>query len=145
MIALALDIGDARVGIAVSDRSGQVAMPVTVLPAVEVIQLARSFRQVVEDHEPDVLVCGRPQTMAGEDGPQSERVMEQARTIAKALDLPLEFADERLSSREAKRILRERGLSERKMRGKVDMVAASLFLQAWLDAQNRKDDHGVSR
>ena len=145
MIALALDIGDARVGIAVSDRSGQVAMPVTVLPAVEVMQLARSFRQVVEDHEPDVLVCGRPQTMAGEDGPQAERVMEQARTIAKALDLPLEFADERLSSREAKRILRERGLSERKMRGKVDMVAASLFLQAWLDAQNRKDDYGVSR
>lgn len=145
MIALALDIGDARVGIAVSDRSGQVAMPVTVLPAVEVMQLARSFRQVVEDHEPDVLVCGRPQTMAGEDGPQAERVMEQARTIAKVLDLPLEFADERLSSREAKRILRERGLSERKMRGKVDMVAASLFLQAWLDAQNRKDDYGVSR
>lgn len=143
MIALALDIGDARVGIAVSDRSGQVAMPVTVLPAVEVMQLARSFRQVVEDHEPDVLVCGRPQTMAGEDGPQAERVMEQARTIAKALDLPLEFTDERLSSREAKRILRERGLSERKMRGKVDMVAASLFLQTWLDAQNRKDDHGV--
>lgn len=145
MIALALDIGDARVGIAVSDRSGQVAMPVTVLPAAEVKQLARSFRQVVEDHEPDVLVCGRPQTMAGEDGPQAERVMEEARAIAKALDLPLEFADERLSSREAKRILRERGLSERKMRGKVDMVAASLFLQAWLDAQNRKDDYGVSR
>ena len=49
--------------------------------------------------------------------------------------LPLEFEDERLSSVEAKRILREQGLSEKSMRGKVDMVAASLFLQAWLDAR----------
>ncbi|MBM6867586.1 Holliday junction resolvase RuvX [Collinsella tanakaei] len=143
MVALALDIGDVRVGIAVSDRSGRVAMPVKVLPATEVVHIARSFRQIVEDHEPDVLVCGRPQTMAGTDGPQAERVMATAREIGRALDLPVVFADERLSSREAKRILREKGLTERKMRGKVDMVAASLFLQAWLDAQDRKDEHGA--
>jgi putative Holliday junction resolvase len=61
--------------------------------------------------------------------------MAQAASIAKACGLPLEFADERLSSREAKRILREEGMNERAMRGKVDMVAASLFLQAWLDAR----------
>ena len=47
----------------------------------------------------------------------------------------MEFTDERLSSKEAKRILREEGLNEKQMRGKVDMVAASLFLQAWLDAR----------
>ena len=140
MVALALDIGQVRIGIAVSDQSGRVALPVKVLPAIEVTSMARSFRQIVEDHEPDIIVCGRPQTMAGEDGPQAERVISVGRQIADALDLPLVFADERLSSREAKRILRENGLSERKMRGKVDMVAASLILQAWLDAQNGKDD-----
>lgn len=140
MVALALDIGQVRIGIAVSDRSGRVALPVKVLPAIEVTSMARSFRQIVEDHEPDIIVCGRPQTMAGEDGPQAERVISVGRQIADALDLPLVFADERLSSREAKRILRENGFSERKMRGKVDMVAASLILQAWLDAQNGKDD-----
>ncbi len=140
MVALALDIGQVRIGIAVSDRSGRVALPVKVLPAIEVTSMARSFRQIVEDYEPDIIVCGRPQTMAGEDGPQAERVISVGRQIADALDLPLVFADERLSSREAKRILRENGLSERKMRGKVDMVAASLILQAWLDAQNGKDD-----
>lgn len=140
MVALALDIGQVRIGIAVSDRRGRVALPVKVLPAIEVTSMARSFRQIVEDHEPDIIVCGRPQTMAGEDGPQAERVISVGRQIADALDLPLVFADERLSSREAKRILRENGLSERKMRGKVDMVAASLILQAWLDAQNGKDD-----
>ena len=61
--------------------------------------------------------------------------MEQAAQIAQACALPLEFADERLSSAEAKRILRAQGLSEKEMRGKIDMVAASLFLQSWLDAR----------
>lgn len=135
MRALALDIGEVRVGIAVSDASGTVASPVCVLPAQEVLSNARSFRRVLEDYEPDLLVCGRPRTLAGEDGPQATRIREQAERIAAACDLPLEFADERLSSREAKRILREEGLSERSMRGKVDMVAASLFLQSWLDAR----------
>ena len=64
--------------------------------------------------------------------------MAQARDIAKRCALPLEFVDERLSSAEAKRILREQGLSERGMRGRVDMVAASLFLQSWLDARQTR-------
>lgn len=136
MIALALDIGEARVGIAVSDATGTLAMPVKVLPAQEVLGNARSFRYIIEDYEPDVLVCGRPETLAGEDGPQAQSVVEAAEKIARATGLPLEFIDERLSSREAKRILREQGLSEREMRGKVDSVAASLFLQTWLDVRN---------
>lgn len=122
-------------GIAASDASGAVASPVRVLPAQEVLSCSRTFRRILEDYEPDVLVCGRPLTMAGKDGPQADRVMGQARRIATSCDLPLEFADERLSSQEAKRILREEGYSERDMRGRVDMVAASLFLQAWLDAR----------
>lgn len=134
MRAMALDIGEVRVGVAVSDPAGRVASPVCVLPAAEVLAHASTFRRVLEDWEPELLVCGRPKTLSGEDGPQAERVMEQARSIAKACELPLAFADERLSSSEAKRILREQGLSERAMRGKVDMVAASLFLQSWLDA-----------
>ncbi len=135
MRVLALDIGEVRVGVAVSDPDARVASPVCVLPAVEVLAHAVTFRRVLEDWEPDLLVCGLPRTMAGEDGPQAERIRAQAQKIAKSCGLPLEFADERLSSAEAKRILREQGLSERSMRGKVDMVAASLFLQSWLDAR----------
>lgn len=140
MVALALDIGETRIGIAASDSSGRLAMPVKVLPAPEVTGMARSFRYVLEDHEPDVLVCGLPKTLAGEDGPQAERVRAVAAEVAEACGLPVEFVDERLSSAEAKRILRAQGLSERQMRGRVDMVAASLFLQAWLDA--RRDAEG---
>ena len=136
MRALALDIGEIRVGIAASDVTGTVASPVKVLPANEVLSLARPFRLVIEDYEPDVLVCGRPKTMSGEDGPQAEKLMAQALDLGNRLGIPVEFADERLSSSEAKRILREQGVSERNMRGKVDMIAASLFLQAWLDSRS---------
>ena len=136
MRVLALDIGEVRVGVAVSDPSGRVASPVCVLPAQEVLAHAVTFRRVLEDWEPELLVCGRPMTLAGEEGPQAARVREQAERVAAACGLPLEFEDEHLSSAEAKRILREQGLSERAMRGKVDMVAASLFLQAWLDARH---------
>lgn len=135
VIALALDIGEVRVGIAVSDASGSVAMPVKVLPAQEVLSCARTFRLLIEDYEPDVLVCGLPQTLAGEEGSQAARIRAAAERVSRVTNLPVAFTDERLSSREAKRILREQGLTERSMRGKVDMVAASLFLQTWLDEQ----------
>ena len=131
MRTLALDIGEVRIGLAVSDAQGRVATPLKVLPAKDVLSDGAEFRRIVEDWEIECLVCGLPFTLAGEEGPQaaSER-------IAKARALPLHFADERMSSREAKRILREEGLDERAMRGKVDMIAASLFLQSWLDARN---------
>lgn len=135
MRVLALDIGQTRIGIAASDATGKVASPVAVLPAQEVTSGARTWRRVLEDYEPELLVCGLPITLAGEEGPQAERIREIAMKISRACDVPLEFQDERLSSAEAKRILREQGMNERRMRGKVDMVAASLFLQTWLDAQ----------
>ena len=135
MRVLALDIGEVRVGVAVRDPAGRVASPVCVLPAAEVLAHAVTFRRVLEDWEPELLVCGLPRTLAGEEGPQAERIRAQAEKIARSCGLPLEFEDERLSSAEAKRILKEQGLSERSMRGKVDMVAASLFLQSWLDAR----------
>ena len=135
MRVLALDIGEKRVGIAVCDPAMRVASPVCVLAASEVLSNARPFRTVLEDWEPELLLCGLPYTMAGEEGPQAARIREVASRVAKQCGLPVEFTDERLSSREAKRILREEGKSEKQMRGKVDMIAASLFLQAWLDSR----------
>ena len=132
---MALDIGETRIGIAVSDPGERVASPVCVLPATEVLGGAKPFKRVLEDWEPELLLCGLPVTMAGAEGPQAKRIREVAATIGRACDLPVEFADERLSSQEAKRSLREKGMSEREMRGKIDMIAASLFLQAWLDAR----------
>lgn len=140
---MALDIGEKRIGIAVSDPNEHVASPICVLPADEVIAGARSFQRVLEDWEPEALLCGLPKTLSGEEGPQAQRIREVAQSVANATHLPLEFADERLSSAEAKRSLHEKGLSEKAMRGKVDMIAASIFLQSWLDkrlAHQRGED-----
>ena len=125
-----------------STRTG-IAMPVCELPAHEVFSHAPSFRRVVEDHEPDVLVVGRPLTMQGEPGPQAQKLTEIGQQIAQRLGLEVEFVDERLTSSEAKRILREQGLNEKQMRGKVDSVAASLFLQVWLDVK-KNDTMGIA-
>lgn len=133
---MALDIGGKRIGIAISDPGERVASPVCVLPAADVEQRAASFRRVLEDWEPELLVCGLPYTLSGEEGPQAARIRTFAEGVSRATGLPVEFADERLSSASAKRSLRENGMTERDMRGKVDMVAACLFLQAWLDARN---------
>lgn len=137
MRAVALDIGEVRTGVAASDASGTMASPVCVLPTVEVSSGARTWRRVLEDYEPEVLVCGLPKTLAGEEGPQAEHIRSMAHNIADSCGIPLEFVDERLSSAEAKRILRSQGLNEKRMRGKVDMVAASLFLQTWLDTHRK--------
>lgn len=137
MRVMALDIGEVRVGVAVSDPAERVASPVCVLPAAEVLAGTKSFRRVLEDWEPELLVCGLPLTLAGEEGPQAERIRANAAAISEAAGILHVFADERLSSAEAKRSLREKGLSEKDMRGKVDMIAASLFLQSWLDERAR--------
>ena len=135
MRILALDIGAVRVGVAVCDPAERVASPVCVLPSDEVRAGAKSFKRLLEDWEPELLLCGLPYTMAGEEGPQAQSIRQFAAQVAKHSGLPVEFTDERLSSSQAKRSLREKVLSEKEMRGKVAMIAASLFLQAWLDTR----------
>ena len=137
MRVMALDIGKVRCGIAISDPQARVATPLCVLPTEEVRSNAPSFRRLCEDWEPELIVSGLPLTLSGQKGPQAQSIREVAQQVAEALSLPLEFSDERLSSSEAKRVLREEGMSERDMRGKVDMVAASLFLQSWLDKRQQ--------
>lgn len=136
---MALDIGKVRCGIAISDPAERVASPICVLPTNEVEQGAASFRRLLEDWEPELILSGLPYTLSGEEGPQAESIRSVAQKISKRTGIPLEFADERLSSSEAKRSLREKGYSEKEMRGKVDMIAASLFLQSWLDSRANSD------
>lgn len=133
MRVMALDIGQVRIGIAISDPNGKVATPLAVLPSADVLGNASSFRRLLEDWEPELLLCGMPYTMGKEVGHQGKAIKQAAAAITSATGIPHAFADERLSSKEAKRSLREKGMRESEMRGKVDMIAASLFLQAWLD------------
>ena len=132
---MALDIGDTRVGIATSDAHAKLALPLKVLNLHEVLDLAPSFKRLIEDYEPEFLVVGLPMSLSGQQGQQAKHIQAIAQDISQKTKLSIEYVDERLSSKEAKRILREQGLDEKSMRGKIDMVAASLFLQAWLDSK----------
>lgn len=106
------------------------------MPAAEVTGCAKPFRRLLEDWEPAAARLRLPRALAGEEGPR-RRLRKEAARISDACGIPHVFADERLSSVEAKRSLREKGLTEKEMRGKVDMIAASLFLQSWLDERAR--------
>lgn len=132
---MALDLGERRVGIAVSDPSGRVALPHGCVDAAEVRRYGPAFRELIAELEPDLLLCGLPLTLGGEEGPQAHRVRSLAGTIARNSGLPLEFFDERLSSEEAARRVGETGASTARGTGRVDAVAATLFLQAYLDGR----------
>ena len=135
MRALGLDIGSVRIGVAVSDPSGCIASPVTVLDAKALAGDLRPFLRLVEDYESECLVVGLPLTLAGEEGPQAALVRAEADRLAAAAGLPVVYADERLSSEEARRCMAASGMSEKEQRGAVDKVAAAIILQGWLDAQ----------
>ena len=137
MRALGLDIGSVRIGVAVSDPSGCVASPVAVLDAKGLAGDLRPLLRLVEDYETECLVVGLPLTLSGDEGPQAEVVRAEAERLASAVGLPVEYADERLSSEEARRCMASSGMSEKEMRGAVDKIAAAIILQGWLDAQRK--------
>ncbi len=143
MRVLALDIGERRVGVAVSDVSGSVATPVKVLETAAVFG-GNALRRLVEDYEPELMLVGLPLSLDGTEGPQAKRVRAQAERIHAQFGIPVDFADERLTTSQAARAMQEAGVSERDRRGKLDAVAASLFLQAWLDSRREEDDRGAT-
>lgn len=136
MRILALDIGEKRIGVAISDPSGRVATPLVVIDTASATRDGRDLVRLVDDYEVESLLVGLPLSMDGSEGPQARRVRAQAERLARFVTVPITFADERLSSAEASRRMSEAGASERSQRGSVDMVAAAVFLQAYLDAHH---------
>lgn len=124
---------------AVSDPDGRVATPLVVLDAAALSADMGPLRRLVADYEVGRLIAGLPLTMSGDEGQQAEVVRATAERLAHAVGLPVSYVDERLSSAQAERAMAETGASSRQRRGKVDMVAASLLLQAYLDADSSRD------
>lgn len=137
---MALDIGEKRVGVAICDDKETVASAICVLNAQDVFQVSRNFKTVLENWEPDCLLVGKPKTLSGDVGPQAKRVEEIAQSISEKTGIDVEFFDERLSSKEAKNYMRECGMTERDMRGKIDMIAAQIFLQTFIDRKKNAPD-----
>ena len=143
MRVLGLDIGERRVGVAISDPGERVATPLKVLDARVLRDLTPLIR-LLEDYEVGRIVVGLPLSLDGTEGPQARAVRATGAKIAEATGLPVEYADERLSSASARRTLTEAGVSDRRKRGRVDMAAASLFLQSYLDSHRTLGPNGPS-
>lgn len=139
MRVLGLDIGEKRIGVAVSDPSRTVATPLAVIDAKKALGDGRELARLVADYEVELLVAGLPLSLDGSEGAQAARVRDAAQRLAGLVSLPLEFADERLSSTQARRTMTEAGVSDRDKRGSIDMVAAAVFLQSYLDSLRSSD------
>lgn len=137
MRVLGLDVGEKRVGLAVSDPMGWNAHSHSVMPRSNEEKELAYLQQVCQEMEITQLVSGLPKNMDGTIGAKALEVREYSERMAALLQLPLDFMDERLTTVSAHKVLLEADLSRKKRRGVVDKVAAAYILQTWLDRQNR--------
>jgi putative Holliday junction resolvase len=128
----ALDVGDARIGVAVSDELGITAQGVGVVRRVGGRRDLEALGTMLAPYAPERLVVGLPLNMNGTEGRQATRVRAFAERAAAHLGLPLEFWDERLTTWAAERALLEADVSRRRRREVVDQVAAAIILQGYL-------------
>ena len=137
---VALDVGERRIGVAVSDPSGLFVRGAGVVLADPRERAIAELDRIVADEQAVLLVIGLPLTLRGEQGPQAQRVLAFAEALRQTVPLPQVLRDERYTSVEAKRIIEERGggrRSKKKRRnqppkGQVDELAAQLILEDYL-------------
>ncbi len=132
---LGLDIGNKRIGVAGCDGTGLIATGVTTLKRGSFQQDVVQFQALVESRQVQRLVVGLPYSMNGTVGSQAQRVQKYAKRLAKALDLPLEYVDERLTSFQAEQMMVAQNVSPSRNKALIDRKAAALILQRWLDQQ----------
>ncbi|MBS3975042.1 MAG: Holliday junction resolvase RuvX [Actinobacteria bacterium] len=133
MRILGLDIGDRRVGVALGDSRSRIATPLEVLAAPLSRDLA-PLHAIIDEYSIAMLVVGLPLTMSGEEGPQAKAVRAEVEILARHLPVDIVFQDERLSSAQANRQMGACGVSAKKRRGSVDMVAAAIVLQTYFNS-----------
>jgi putative Holliday junction resolvase len=134
--ALGIDPGSKRIGIAVSDRSGTIASPLTVLQRSRSRQHdLQQIAALVRDEEADVVVVGLPLNMDGSHGRAARLAIDEARRLATVVGVPVEMHDERRTTVSADRSMLEAGLDAPARRQRVDKVAAAIMLQSWLDGR----------
>jgi putative pre-16S rRNA nuclease len=131
---LGLDLGSKRIGVAVSDRSGTIASPLTVLTRSGRVTTDHArIAALVAEEEAERVVVGLPISLDGSLGPAARAARAETDALAAALTVPVESFDERLTTVTADRTLMAAGMRAEDRRRVVDKVAAAVMLQAWLD------------
>jgi putative pre-16S rRNA nuclease len=139
MRVMALDVGEKKIGIAISDALLLTAQARPTLRRKDLKSDIFNLGRLVEENEVHEIVVGQPLHMSGKQSLQSERVTKFADELRKALQIPIVFWDERLTSFAAEQHLEEMGLKWRQRRDHIDKIAAMMILQSYLD--NRSSDN----
>ena len=132
MKVLAIDYGDARTGVAISDPTGFLPGFTTVIHSHNPQEVIRQLTQLVETHKAQRLVMGYPRNMDGTEGPRAELYRAFAKQVEEATGQEVVLWDERRTTVDAHRILSETGNRGKKRKEKVDAVAATLILEGYL-------------
>ncbi len=130
---LGLDIGSRRIGVAGCDRTGLLATEITTVENKSFGHVTEQLRQLIRQRQATRLIVGLPYTLDGEIGAQARRVKKFSKRLALALELPITYVDERLTSVEAEQQLFAERRAPRKNKGLIDRRAAAIILQQWLD------------
>ena len=130
---LGLDLGDVRIGVAISDPDRRLAVPLGTVLAGQPPGELKAIAGLVSENDVVLVVVGHPLSLSGDAGPRALKTQELAAALASALPVPVELQDERLSTVEAERALRDAGAKGRSVRRAVDRSAATVILQSWLD------------
>ncbi|WP_030907203.1 Holliday junction resolvase RuvX [Streptomyces sp. NRRL F-5126] len=133
---LAVDVGDARIGVASCDPDGILATPVETVPGRDVPAAHRRLRALVDEYEPLEVLVGLPRSLRGGEGPAAAKVRAFAREVAKGVaPVPVRLVDERMSTVTAAGGLRASGVNSRKGRSVIDQAAAVVILQSALETE----------
>ena len=132
---MGLDVGDRRIGVAVSDALGLTAQPVLTLVRTNRRQDVKSLKRLIRKYGCGEIVVGNPLYMSGDQSPQAVKAQSFAAILREEMGLPVHLWDERLTTTEAHRHLHAAGRAATEHRAIVDQVAAVLILQSFLDAK----------
>jgi putative holliday junction resolvase len=133
---LAIDVGDARIGVASCDPDGILATPVETVPGRDVPAAQRRLKQLVEEYEPIEIVVGFPRSLKGGEGPAAVKVRAFAQELARMVaPVPVRLVDERMTTVTASQGLRASGVNAKKGRSVIDQAAAVIILQQALESE----------
>ncbi len=139
---LGLDVGDVRIGVALSDESATIASGLETLARVGPKKDLKAVAELVRTHEAGELVVGLPKRLDGSIGPQAEKVLEFMEGLKRHVRIPVVAWDERFTTAIAQQALIEGDVSRRNRKDHVDKVAAILILQNYLDYRKVADAEG---
>lgn len=131
--ALGLDIGSKRIGVAGCDGLGLIASGIITIRRSSFQQDLAQIQQLVAEREVEILVVGLPYRMDGSLGNQAKQVQKYAQRLGAALELPIEYVDERLTSYQAEQLMIADNKSPSRNKELIDRKAAAIILQEWLD------------